>query len=132
MNSQFFQIGADSLAGQVEVGLDRTGADFRDCCNLLDAQLFHVPQHKDDSLFGAEVLYEALDLLHQVKQRGMALELNTSGYETRGSPFPSLEIIKKAMNLDLMMVAGSDAHAPHQVGRYFDRLLHDLVVLKTT
>jgi histidinol phosphatase-like PHP family hydrolase len=41
-------------------------------------------------------------------------------------PFPSLDLAQKAQKLGIPMVAGSDAHNPSQVGRYFKRLSDDL------
>lgn len=61
-------------------------------------------------------------LLDTVASRGMALEVNTSGYPKRGEPFPSRAILKKALERNIPLVAGSDAHRPKDVGRYFNRL----------
>ena len=87
----------------------------------LDAALRHIP--------GLELRVEherqISRLLDQVKHRGMALEINTSGYETRDAPFPGFKIIRQAVARDIPLVAGSDAHSPEQVGRYFDRLRQD-------
>ena len=91
----------------------------------LDAGLRHVP----GLALNSEHRTLITTLLHQVKHEGLALELNTSGYETRESPFPSFEIIQEAMALDIPLVAGSDAHAPQQVARHFDRLKQDLLSL---
>mgnify|MGYP001764866673 FL=1 len=61
-------------------------------------------------------------LLSLVKDRRMCLEINTSGLPIRGEPFPSSPILRKAINLGIPLVAGSDAHRPEDVGRQFDRL----------
>ncbi len=61
-------------------------------------------------------------LLEAVKAKGMALEINTSGFAIRGAPFPAPFILKEAMALDIPLQPGSDAHKPDDVGRYFDRL----------
>jgi histidinol-phosphatase (PHP family) len=67
--------------------------------------------------------YALLDeLLDVVANKKMSLEVNTSGYTTKDEPYPSLAIIKKAIDRDIPLVAGSDAHRPEDVGRYFDRL----------
>lgn len=88
----------------------------------LDAGLRHVPSLRLNSEH-----HDLIDkLLHQVKVSGMALELNTSGYTTRDMVFPSMQLIKKARELGISMVAGSDAHNPSQVGRHFRRLSDDL------
>ena len=62
------------------------------------------------------------DLLDAVARNNMSLEVNTSGYKIKDEPFPSLSILKKAIKRNIPLVAGSDAHRPEDVGRYFDRL----------
>ena len=61
-------------------------------------------------------------LLDSVARNNMALEVNTSGYRIKDGPYPSLDILKKAVAKNIPLVAGSDAHCPEDVGRYFDRL----------
>lgn len=61
-------------------------------------------------------------LLDAVARKQMALEVNTSGYRTKEQPYPSLAILQKAVARNIHLVAGSDAHRPEDVGRYFDRL----------
>lgn len=66
---------------------------------------------------------EQIDVLLQLmRTKGIALEINTSGYALRNTPFPSYQIVHRALELGIVLVAGSDAHRPDQVGRYFDRL----------
>jgi len=84
----------------------------------IDAVLRHHPR----VLFTPEH-YSCIDeLLKTVARKDMALEVNTSGYKTKDEPYPSLTILKKAVNRKIPLVAGSDAHRPEDVGRYFDRL----------
>jgi len=68
--------------------------------------------------------HEALidDLLDAVARKNMSLEVNTSGYRIKNEPYPSLDIIRRAIKKDIPLVAGSDAHRPEDVGRHFDRL----------
>lgn len=61
-------------------------------------------------------------LLEAVKSKGMALEVNTSGFTIRGTPFPAPFIIKEALALKIPLLPGSDAHKPEDVGRNFDLL----------
>lgn len=61
-------------------------------------------------------------LLVAVKQKGMALEINTSGLRIRGTPFPAPFIIKEALALEIPLLPGSDAHKPEDVGRDFNLL----------
>ena len=84
----------------------------------IDAALRHHPE-----LTLKPEHYELLDhVLDAVARRNMALEVNTSGYKTRNGPYPSETIIKKALERNIPLVAGSDAHRPEDVARYFDRL----------
>ncbi|MFC1843697.1 histidinol-phosphatase [Thermodesulfobacteriota bacterium] len=62
------------------------------------------------------------DLLDSVARKNMSLEVNTSGYRIKDEPYPSLDILRKAVKMNIPLVAGSDAHCPEDVGRYFDRL----------
>jgi histidinol-phosphatase (PHP family) len=84
----------------------------------LDAGLRHQPDlHLEESHW---VQIEAL--LQAIKKAGIALEINTSGYTYRDQPFPAHQIIARAAELGIVFSAGSDAHKPSEVGRYFDRL----------
>jgi len=84
----------------------------------IDAVLRHHPR----VLFTPQH-YALIDkLLAAVARKDMALEVNTSGYKTRDEPYPSLAILKKAVKRKIPLVAGSDAHRPEDVGRYFNRL----------
>ena len=84
----------------------------------IDAVLRHHPH------VTANAEHSALidELLDAVTLKKMALEVNTSGYRRRDEPYPSLAILKKAVQRNIPLVAGSDAHRPEDVGRYFDRL----------
>ena len=62
------------------------------------------------------------DLLDAVARNNMSLEVNTSGYRIKNEPYPSREILRKAIKKNIPLVAGSDAHRPEDVGRDFDRL----------
>lgn len=62
------------------------------------------------------------DLLLAVKHKGMAIEINTSGIPGRGEPFPSRQLLKRALHFQIPLLAGSDAHSPKDVGRHFDML----------
>ncbi|MBW2506079.1 MAG: histidinol-phosphatase [Deltaproteobacteria bacterium] len=106
--------------------LDRYYKDLMDAVKKLpgqvlchiDAALRHHPKAKLKPSHHA-LLDELLDL---VADKNMYLEVNTSGYKTKGEPYPSLTILKKAVKRNIPLVAGSDAHCPEDVGRYFDRL----------
>ena len=84
----------------------------------LDAVLRHYPGLR----FTDEHNQIAKDLLLNVAEKKMALEVNTSGFKLRNEPFPALPLLKEAIRLGIPLAAGSDAHKPEDVGRYFDRL----------
>ena len=55
--------------------------------------------------------------------RGMSVEINTSGTRKQiEETYPCNEIIKLMLERKVAIVTGSDAHAPSQVGMYFDQL----------
>jgi histidinol-phosphatase (PHP family) len=62
------------------------------------------------------------DVLDAVVAKKMALEVNTSGFAMRDEQFPSCQWLLEAGKRNIPFVAGSDAHRPDDVGRYFDRL----------
>ena len=62
------------------------------------------------------------DLLDSVARNNMSLEINTSGYKIKDEPYPSMNILRKAIKKNIPLVVGSDAHCPEDVARYFDRL----------
>jgi len=60
-------------------------------------------------------------LLDAVKEKGMAIELNTSGDAIRGEAFPGKEIRRMAQEKNIAFLAGSDAHKPEDIGQLFER-----------
>jgi histidinol-phosphatase (PHP family) len=97
-----------------------TALDTLDCDVLchLDAVLRHLP----GITFSDEHKSQISNLLDQLKDKGVALEINTSGFDYRGSAFPAPWIITEALKRGIPLQAGSDAHAPHEVGRHFKQL----------
>jgi histidinol-phosphatase (PHP family) len=61
-------------------------------------------------------------LLDAMRQHRVALEINTSGFDYRGTPFPAPWIITAALKRSIPLSAGSDAHRPVDVGRHFNQL----------
>lgn len=92
----------------------------------LDAALRHVP-----GVMFTEIHMKQVDmLLATVKQRGMSLELNTSGIPMRNEVFPSKKMLTMALAYDIPLLAGSDAHQPQDVGRFFS-ILPDIITSAT-
>ncbi len=84
----------------------------------LDAALRHQPGCVLDKRY----IQQIKELLRAVKQKGMALEINTAGFGKRGTPYPAPFIIEEALRLGISLLAGSDAHRPQDVGRDFNKL----------
>lgn len=69
-------------------------------------------------------------LLPDLKQSGMAVEINTSGHDSPARAFmPGWEIVECLAASGVPLTLGSDAHAPHQVGRHFDEAMDGLARL---
>lgn len=84
----------------------------------LDAALRHVPE-----ITFSNGHYQQIDrIMAAVKEKGMALELNTSGITMRNEVFPTRKMLAIALKYEIPLVAGSDAHRPQDVGRFFDTL----------
>lgn len=67
---------------------------------------------------------KVLDLLDKIKNKGMAIEINTSGTLKKiGSQFPSDEIVKEIIQYDIPIMLGSDAHRPEYVGYMFEEFI---------
>jgi histidinol-phosphatase (PHP family) len=84
----------------------------------LDAVLRHLP----DIRLNEEHQHQILQLLDAMQVKGVALEINTSGFDYRGTAFPSPWIITEALQRGITLQAGSDAHRPPEVARHFDQL----------
>ncbi len=84
----------------------------------LDAVMRYVPAFQ----FTRSHLVLIDTLLESMQAKGVALEVNTAGFTIRDQPHPCSQITKKAIQLSIPLVVGSDAHHPTQVGRFFDRL----------
>lgn len=84
----------------------------------LDAVLRHHPEVH----FTGTHQRQISDIFQGMLGKGMALEVNTSGFAHRGEQYPAREILEEAVAMGVPLVAGSDAHKPADVGRFFDRL----------
>jgi histidinol-phosphatase (PHP family) len=84
----------------------------------LDAVLRHHPEVH----FTATHRRQITEIFQGMLGKGMALEVNTSGFSHRGEQYPAMGIIEEAVALGVPLVAGSDAHRPSEVGRFFERL----------
>ncbi len=150
LSCHFFRLGGEdfnllsrnqeSLARLAVIGVERvvtayfnalieaTGQIDCDVLCHLDAVLRHYPgiQFNDSHRNQIEVLLDCL------KEKNIALEINTSGIDYRGTVFPAPWIIASAMQRGLVLSAGSDAHEPGQVGRHFAMLPAYLEEIRTS
>lgn len=94
----------------------------------LDAALRNQPNVTIDERY----LEQIKEVLQAVKRKQMSLEINTSGFGNRGTPFPAPFILKEAMKLDIPFLPGSDAHHPKDVGRAFNNLTDFFPFSETT
>lgn len=86
----------------------------------LDAALRHHPEVHFDASHKRQIM----EILQEMVNRGVTLEINTSGFvHRRKEPYPKEWIVNQATGLGINLVAGSDAHRPQDVGRYFERLI---------
>ena len=75
------------------------------------------------------------EVANVLSDTGVCLEINTSGLDAPVNEiYPARELLKLCISKGVKIVLGSDAHAAHQVGRYFPQaieLLKDLGVKET-
>lgn len=116
---QLAAIGPDTVIADYLTALIE-GVQTIDCdvvCHL-DAVLRHLPGVR----FSAAHRRQVEELLDSMQARNVALEINTSGFDYRGTVFPADWIIAEALQRGITLRAGSDAHQPSEVGRYFEQL----------
>ena len=112
-------IGVEKVAAAYFEGLTRALAVIpADVVCHLDAVLRHCPAFA----FTGEHFARVREILALMREKDIALEVNTSGFALRGEPYPALTILQEARRMGIRLAAGSDAHRPADVGRYFDRL----------
>ena len=100
---------------------------------LIETDFFDVIAHfdnyrilfrRDMPRFSEQSWQKILDLLYKIKDKGMAIEINTSGaLKGIGSQFPSDSIIKEIIQHDIPIILGSDAHKPEYIGYMFEEFI---------
>ena len=67
-------------------------------------------------------------ILSKISEKGMAVELNTSGWEHPiAEPYPAPELVADCRQKNIRMTLSSDAHDPKQVGRHFEQAVGVLI-----
>jgi histidinol-phosphatase (PHP family) len=86
---------------------------------------FDVPK-RSGCLPGEPEAQDITQTLEEIKQAGICLEINTSGYRhpelPEPQPYPSLPVVEQALSLGIPLTVNSDAHAPDQVGGKFPEI----------
>jgi len=100
---------------------------------LVDTNFFDVIAHFDNyrilfplnnPRYSQYIWQKILDLLDKIKNKGMAIEINTSGFlKEIGSQYPDDEIIKEIIQRNIPLLLGSDAHRPEYVGYMFEVII---------
>jgi histidinol-phosphatase (PHP family) len=100
---------------------------------LVDTNFFDVIAHFDfyrilippnNPKYSQYIWQKLLDLLDKIKNKDMAVEINTSGFlKGIGSQHPDDEIIKEMIQRDIPLLLGSDAHRPDHVGYMFEEII---------
>lgn len=63
-------------------------------------------------------------ILSKISDNGLAVELNTSGWEHPiAEPYPAPDLVSDCRRKNIRMTLSSDAHAPEQVGRRFEQAI---------
>ncbi len=96
--------------------------DFFDVIAHFDFyRIFFYPNNPKYSQFIWQKLFDILD---KIKNKGMAIEVNTSGIlKGLGSQHPDDELIKEMIQRDIPLLLSSDAHKPHYVGYMFEEVI---------
>jgi len=100
---------------------------------LVDSNFFDVIAHFDfyriifhpnNPKYSQYVWQKLLDLLDKIKNKGMAVEINTSGFlKEIGSQYPGDDLIKEMIQRDIPLMTGSNAHRPDYVGYMFEEII---------
>ena len=100
---------------------------------LVDTTFFDVIAHFDyyrmmyrpnNPIYSQNMWQKLLDLLDKIKNKGMAIEINTSATrKSLSNQFPDDEIIKEIIQRKIPLLLGSDAHKPEEVGYMFEETL---------
>jgi len=100
---------------------------------LVETNFFDVIAHFDNNRilmrpnkphYSENTWQKLLDLLDKIKNKGMAIEINTSGtLKGIGSQFPADEIVIEIIKRDIPLLLGSDAHRPKNIGYSFEEFI---------
>jgi histidinol-phosphatase (PHP family) len=86
---------------------------------------FDVPK-RSGRLPGEREAEDITRTLQEIRQAGICLEINTSGYRhpelPEPQPYPALPVVEQALALGIPLTVNSDAHGPDQAGTKFGEI----------
>lgn len=96
---------------------------------MANSKLFDIVGHLDlikvfKFMPNKDVVPMAKKALKAIKETGMVLELNVSGYRKEvAEAYPSKELLEEAFKLEIPITFSSDAHKPEQVALYSNEII---------
>jgi histidinol-phosphatase (PHP family) len=78
-----------------------------------------------------EVINRISRNLAYIRQEDLIMDFNLRGYSKGAEPYPSLDVLKQAVELGIAIVPGDDSHCVKSVGLHYDegiRILQSLGV----
>lgn len=108
------------------------GTYFELICGAVQTGLFDIIGHLDViKKWGHKPDKEPVKLYERVAKviasHNIAVEVNTAGYRKPvGEPYPSKSLLAALVARGVELTLGSDAHAPEEVGKDFDRAVEEL------
>jgi len=102
---------------------------FQAIKDMADSRLFDIVGHLDlikvfKFMPNKKVEDIADEALKAIKAADMSIEINVAGIRKPvKEAYPSINLLKKAFDLDIPITFGSDAHKPEQVGLYSDEVI---------
>ena len=96
---------------------------------MAQSRLFDIVGHLDlikvfKFMPRGDILKMATKALEAIKESGMVLELNVSGYRKEiQEPYPSKKLLEKVYSLNIPITFASDAHKPEQVSLFNEKII---------
>ncbi len=108
-------------------------AYFEKIEHIIDSKYFDVIAHfdnhrffflPDNPVYSVKVWQYVLNLLDKIKNNGIAIEINTSGFwKGVSSQFPEDKILKEIIKRNINVTLSSDAHRPDLVAYNFNEVI---------
>ncbi|MHA2345935.1 MAG: histidinol-phosphatase [Candidatus Hodarchaeales archaeon] len=134
-----------NLASEIfgKYGKDKIILEYLNKLNkLVDTTFFDVIAHFDyyrmmyrpnNPVYSQDLWQKLLDLLDKIKNKGTAIEINTSATrKSLSNQFPDDNILKEIIQRKIPLLLGSDAHKPDDVAYMFEETFEKLKKLGLT